>query len=219
MMRAFLLDLDDTLYAERAYVDAGYAAVAAHLAEQGVADAVSITARLTYEHEKHGRLQVFNRLCRFFDLAETALGEWVEIYRHAPRRLELYPGATKTLEALHQKGGVAIVTDGHVDMQKAKIAALGVDRLVGTVIFPWEIGAPKPDPRGFELALERLGASPSDALLIGDDPYHDGEAARRLGVDFARVRTGRFGAVDPPGLPPAMHDLDSIADLADALDS
>ncbi len=50
----------------------------------------------------------------------------------------------------------------------------------------------KPEPLLFELACVRLGISPRDALMIGDNPETDGAGARRLGMRFLLVRNGQI---------------------------
>lgn len=46
------------------------------------------------------------------------------------------------------------------------------------------IGRLKPDPAGLIALLERARVAPGEALMIGDRPERDGEAARRAGVPF-----------------------------------
>ena len=54
------------------------------------------------------------------------------------------------------------------------------------VVSSAEAGAPKPDPRPFELALSRVGVGPERALHVGDsDADHDG--ARAAGLAFEPV--------------------------------
>ena len=61
---------------------------------------------------------------------------------------------------------------------------LGVDGLFETIVTSAAAGMAKPDPRIFELALERLRVRPARALHVGDDP-RDEEGARRTGMRFA----------------------------------
>jgi putative hydrolase of the HAD superfamily len=44
-----------------------------------------------------------------------------------------------------------------------------------------EIGVMKPDPRIYQVALDRLGLSPPEAVFV-DDFIENVEAARRLGM-------------------------------------
>ena len=52
-----------------------------------------------------------------------------------------------------------------------------------------DVPAPKPDPSGLLLAVERLRVSPTDCLYVGDSVV-DAETARRAGVPFLAVLSG-----------------------------
>jgi FMN phosphatase YigB (HAD superfamily) len=56
-------------------------------------------------------------------------------------------------------------------------------------------GIEKPDPRIFELALERAGVEPSDAAYVGDNPEFDVDPPAALGMFPVLVdRRGRHDA-------------------------
>jgi len=48
----------------------------------------------------------------------------------------------------------------------------------------------KPDPRIFELALERLGVAPEEALHVGDSHGNDVVGARLVGIEAVLVDRG-----------------------------
>ena len=48
----------------------------------------------------------------------------------------------------------------------------------------------KPEPGLFQVALERLGVAPGEAVLVGDNPVTDGAGAKAAGVDFILVGEG-----------------------------
>jgi len=68
-----------------------------------------------------------------------------------------------------------------------KLVAMGLRGYFETVVTAQdaEVQRFKPDPRGLEVALERLGTQHADALYIGDRPEVDAEAARRAGIACA----------------------------------
>lgn len=74
----------------------------------------------------------------------------------------------------------------------------------------------KPTAAYFEAALAELGASPAEAVMVGDDVASDVGGAKAVGMRGVLVRTGKFRkdaleAAEPK--PDAV--LDSIADLPD----
>lgn len=71
----------------------------------------------------------------------------------------------------------------------------------------------KPNPAFYATAVEALGLSPGEVVMVGDDVRGDVEGAQRAGLTGVLVRTGKFTPADLQG--PVRPDavLDSVADL------
>lgn len=95
-----------------------------------------------------------------------------------------YPDTVEVLRSLREhKVKTAVVSNIAFDIRPAfQTAGAHADEFV----LSFEVGAVKPDPRIFEVALDRLGVSAEDAIMIGDSEENDG-AARALGCDFVLV--------------------------------
>jgi FMN phosphatase YigB (HAD superfamily) len=94
------------------------------------------------------------------------------------------PGVPEALDALRGRDlGLACVSNWDVSLRDALAAAGLADRL-DAIVSSAEAGAPKPDPRPFLLALERLGAEPARALHVGDRDV-DRKGAAAAGLAFA----------------------------------
>ncbi len=90
-------------------------------------------------------------------------------------------GAVGACERLAAAGlRLAVVSNWDVGLHE-HLAGLGLDRLVDAVVTSAEAGAPKPDPRIWRLALERLGTE--RAVHVGDSDA-DAEGARAAGLRF-----------------------------------
>ncbi|WAC71679.1 HAD-IIA family hydrolase [Roseateles sp. SL47] len=76
----------------------------------------------------------------------------------------------------------------------------------------------KPSPLFFQGALDALGVTAAEAMVVGDDLRTDGAGARALGMAYVQVATGK-GLDTVPDLPPARHRIPSIAALLDHLNS
>jgi putative hydrolase of the HAD superfamily len=50
------------------------------------------------------------------------------------------------------------------------------------VLFSWELGLLKPDPRIFALAAEKLTVRPGECLYLGDGGHRELEGARAAGM-------------------------------------
>lgn len=196
--KALLIDLDDTLFPERAYVESGFRAVAAFLEEARQLPADYSFPSMMAFLELEGRGAIFDRIIERFEIrgAEGLVEECVKVYRAHTPEIQAYEGVETTLKALRDLCGMALVTNGHPDMQQRKLDALGFEYFFEAVIFCDKILAPKPALGGVELALSKLGASADDCVFIGDNPNTDGMAAARAGIPFLRVRTERFDGVE-----------------------
>ncbi|MGV3465185.1 MAG: HAD family hydrolase [Heyndrickxia sp.] len=68
---------------------------------------------------------------------------------------------------------VAIVTNGSIQRQKAKIINKNLNSCFDIIIISEEVGFSKPDQRIFELALNKLNVQPEETLFVGDDIEKD----------------------------------------------
>lgn len=219
MVRALIIDLDDTLYDERDYVLSGFDAVARDIARRFPhVEPGELFAEMVAELDAHGRGQVFDRALEQAGLAaEPQLVEaLVRGYRDHRPRIGLWPGVADALADLARDYRTAVVTDGLAQMQRRKVEALGLERLVGQVLYCWEHDAPKPDPACYIEALRRLDAKPEETVVIGDNPRHDMAAARAVGCRSIRVLSGRFACLDDGGFP-ADAMVRSFCDVAKIL--
>jgi putative hydrolase of the HAD superfamily len=88
---------------------------------------------------------------------------------------------------------VAIVSNSE-GMLDRLFADLGVLEHFDLVVDSGKVGVEKPDPRIFRMALDRFGASPDRALMLGDTYATDIVGARAAGIRAALVDP--FGHMD-----------------------
>jgi putative hydrolase of the HAD superfamily len=190
---AVLFDLDDTLYAERRYVDGGFAAVAAFLSPLTGRSAEALTSRLIALHDEQGRGRLFDTLLAELgrihdpDLVLACL----LVYRTHTPILEPFPGVVEALATLRAAGiRTGVVSDGHAATQHRKLAALPdvLDRL-DAVVMTDDLGPghAKPSPTPFRVAALLLGIRPVDAVYIANDRRKDFHGAREAGLRTIRV--------------------------------
>ncbi|MDE2899906.1 MAG: HAD-IA family hydrolase [Chloroflexota bacterium] len=115
----------------------------------------------------------------------TSQGKPADLYRRYrniywtkdPAVLRLFPGMDEVLEALARHGvSMAVVTQkarsfeiqGVAAGASVELEALGIADLFPVVIGIEDVTKTKPHPEGILKALERLGASPERALMVGD---------------------------------------------------
>jgi HAD superfamily hydrolase (TIGR01549 family) len=132
------------------------------------------------------------------DASEAA--ELSRVYREHYQSLRRpVPGAPEMVRRLRGRTRVGVVTNNTVAEQTQKLAFLGLQGEVDFLVTSEEVGAAKPDPSIFRAALERAGAAPKEAVMIGDSWTSDVAGARSAGI--RAVWFNRFRVPRPPGAP------------------
>lgn len=199
-IQAVLVDLDDTIYPQAQFLSGAWAAVAAAGDRFGI-PAELLRTRLTQiagQGSDQGR--IIDRALLSLDrdgvqVTGKALPELVATFHSfRPRRLHPYPGVAEALLVLRQRVPVALISDGNVDGQLAKINALGLADAFDAVVLSDSMGRQfrKPRPAPFLRALDLLGVSASAAVMVGDRPDKDIAGAATAGIRAVRVRTGEY---------------------------
>jgi HAD superfamily hydrolase (TIGR01509 family) len=83
---------------------------------------------------------------------------------------------------------LAVVTNGPIEVQRRKVHAAGLDRIVDAVCISEEVGARKPDPLIFRTAAERAGTTLDGAWMVGDNLDADIAGARAVGARSVWVK-------------------------------
>lgn len=83
---------------------------------------------------------------------------------------------------------VGVATMSFAEEARRVIDAIGLSDVVGTVVGVDDVSRPKPAPDAFLLAMERLGAEPSETLIMEDSP-RGSHAAAASGAKWLCVAT------------------------------
>jgi epoxide hydrolase-like predicted phosphatase len=120
------------------------------------------------------------------------LGRQVELHGFGERYFEhLHPNERMIdyMRDLHDRGyKLAICTNNVREWERLWRAKLPVDELFDVVVDSAFVGARKPEPRIYEITLERLGLPASAALFI-DDVELNCQVARELGMEAIWFRS------------------------------
>lgn len=118
---------------------------------------------------------------------------WREYVDGIARSVRCLPGVREGLEALRGGGWtLGIATNGAGDIQRAKLAALGLTTYFDGICVSEEVGARKPARQHFDAAAALCGLRLSvDGWMVGDNPETDIEGARAVGLRTAWVANGR----------------------------
>jgi HAD superfamily hydrolase (TIGR01549 family) len=114
--------------------------------------------------------------------AAAVVAEWMERRPLKYLRLCRRRGVVTLVDALRSSGvRVGALSDYPA---KAKLRALGIERSFDPVVWTGseQVGALKPDPKGFLEAARLWDLPPGEILYVGDRPDVDLEGARRAGM-------------------------------------
>jgi putative hydrolase of the HAD superfamily len=216
-MRAFLFDLDDTLFDHLYSTRVALQAVCEHLPALAtvapddlqvrharvleelhlkvLAGAIDVDAarieRLTRLVEMHGARPVRSEI-------ESAAAEYRRAYLAARRPVV---GAVPVLAALRPHGAIAVVSNNVSAEQAGKMAVCGIADHVDALIVSEVVGVAKPDPKIFRVALERLGANRENAVMIGDSWGADVMGARAADIRAIWFNPARRPFPEPAEVP------------------
>ncbi|HEU4987417.1 MAG TPA: phosphoglycolate phosphatase [Rhizobiaceae bacterium] len=111
-------------------------------------------------------------------------------HRHLTRFTQLMPGAGEALARLHSSGTrLGVVTNKPQVAARTVLLHFRLAERFGTIVGGDAVMHGKPAPDALLLALQQLGVSPEEALMVGDSAT-DVAAARAAGMPVVLVRGG-----------------------------
>jgi 2-haloacid dehalogenase len=141
------------------------------------------------------------------DTFGDSVGEW-----------PAFPDSAAALARLAKRFRLGVITNCDDDLFAESNRRLGV--AFEWIVTAQQVSAYKPDPRNFEVALERIDVPRDGILHVAQSLFHDHVPARRLGLATAWIdrRHGRpgFGATPPAEATPdvAAPDMATFAERA-----
>ncbi|MDA8122922.1 MAG: HAD-IA family hydrolase, partial [Deltaproteobacteria bacterium] len=100
-----------------------------------------------------------------------------------------YPGVAESLREWAGTYPMALLTNKPLDMTRAILSGLALDRFFPDVIGGDSFGSKKPDPEGLLHLMKTRGAPPGETLMVGDS-RNDVLAGKRAGARTCGVTYG-----------------------------
>ena len=231
---AVLFDLDDTL------IDFQYSRRHGLRAVQGLLPALAQVPleelelvhdellQATYPRTLDGsttygaaRLERMRGICRRYHLqpGETAIVKAAAAYaREQESNARLIPGVQELLGTLRSAVKIGVITNGSAAAQRFKMERCDIrPGDFDVVAISEEVGAAKPDPAIFRLALAELGVAADRVTMVGDSWEKDVHGA--LGIGMAAVWFNRYARTCPdPGLAVEIRGFEPVGEILEMLE-
>ncbi len=156
---------------------------------------------------------IFNRFTDQTAKVDQAIETYLGHYKsHEHDLFSLYPDVIKVLKTLKTQGyRIGIVTSKFSKSAMPSVEHFNLMPYFDTFVALEDVKAPKPDPEGVLLAMDRLQAEPENTIMIGDN-QSDILAGQNAGVYTAGVAWSIKGKqhlndVNPDYMLETMNDL------------
>ena len=140
----------------------------------------------------------------------TDLGESYTDY--AARLVALVPNTMEILTYLKEKNyKIHLITNGFLEVQSIKMKASGLDMMIDSSFVSELVGIKKPDHRIFHHAINEVGGTIENSVMIGDDLSVDIIPAKEIGMThiyFNRKKISHNEKLDYE-----IYDLIEICDI------
>ena len=126
-------------------------------------------------------------------------------------KVVLYEEALEILELLSRQYTLGALTTGNADIYKTDAA-----EYFDFAFLAEDIGASKPHPDMFHAALQQAGVGAEQIIHVGDNPEHDIQGARAVGMHTVWMNSQE---TDWPGGDRADREIDNLRQLPSAIAS
>ncbi len=199
-VRIVSLDLDGTVVS-REYVDYFWLELVPRLYAERWGVGLEEARRLVfsaYDEVGPGDLRWYRPAYWFERFGFPELLEWA--LREAGGLVRLYDDAASFLEAVRGRVEVVICTSASREFIDLVFEKIPILRESVNAVFSSssDFSLPGKPPEFFKAVLAKLGAQPDEVMHVGDDPVHDYENPRSVGIRAFLVARKGEGQRDPP---------------------
>jgi HAD superfamily hydrolase (TIGR01509 family) len=151
------------------------------------------------------------------DLASTAKEHHTAYYAEHQPALHVFAGARELLAEVARRGHAVVLATSAPESELTVLRGLlDSEDVITAVTSSEDVDEAKPSPGIIQVALDRVGVDPANAVMVGDAMW-DVEASGKVGVACIAVRSGGIGA-DELREAGAAAVVDDVAELLRTID-
>ena len=183
--------------------------------EKSISEIFNIYDTKGYEHQEVFNEFIINKLGKInYKFLAAAI---VEYKKAKEISLGLYPEVIPTLKKLqHMNLKLGIASDAPSREAWIRLYTLNIHNIFQDVVTFNDTGYHKPAKVPFVRISEKLNVKLDECMMVGDWPDRDIKGANQLGMKTAFARYGSTEDISESG---ADHDLDSLSELIDIIQS
>lgn len=190
-----LIDADDTIFdfekAEKVAIERSFFKLQYHVnVDEVIKTYQSINKILWSDVEKglintqHLRVERFKRLFQELDMPLPTEEFSTLFIKHLGDGTYLLDGAEQMCRYLSEHYTVAIITNGIKEVQLSRLKQSAIKEYIKEIIISEDVGCSKPDPGIFEFAMQKLGHTDKQTMImIGDSLSSDIQGGINFGID------------------------------------
>ncbi len=184
--KLIILDLDDTLYSEKAFVLSGFRHISKLISNKiPQLSETDIFLNLINFFEM-GSKKVFDLLIEHYSIQKLFnVTELISSYKYHLPNIYLFDDVIPFFKNVKKKGiSLALLTDGDIKQQINKVKALKIESYFNGVYYSDYYGIDKRKPNSFMYSkiLEQFELNPTTVINIGDNPNKDFYVNKSLGI-------------------------------------
>lgn len=117
---------------------------------------------------------------------EVLIREWISPQESG----KLFPDSLEALTYLKEKSYKIGIISNSPPTKRNALEEYGIGHLIDESVFSFQCGYRKPDRRIFEYFLQKMNATPSEVLMVGDSLKNDIFGAQWAGIDAILLDRG-----------------------------
>ena len=203
-LKGIFFDVDDTLYSTSEFSDLARSMALDAMMQAGLTlekkvlqeELEEVIGEFTSNYEHHFDkllLRIPRRFYRGVNPAVIVAAGVIAYHDTKIRRLAPYEDAIEVLRLLSKTPLIlGVITEGLEVKQAEKLLRMRITPYLSpnAIFISNQIGISKPNPKIYQRACSDLNLKPSETMYVGDNPLHDVDPPRQIGMLAVRMRRG-----------------------------